>query len=195
MIDYDDKVITLSEIEQHIEIHKTQNGCNNSVYIKGRLSKSCKIKLIFTGSNSSVFIGEECNYRGTIRVDSAGVIKIGDNFKATNNISMLCRPQKSITIGNNVLFASNIVVRTSDEHSIFDKNTSELLNPNKDVVIGDRVWCCDNVIILKGSNIGNDSVIGAGSIVSGVIINNVVAAGNPCRIIKKDIVWSYDKPK
>ena len=186
--------VTVEDALEHLHVHETLGGKNNKIIIAGKICKSCQIKIIFTGSNSTLYLGEECNYRGSIRIDTNGNIKIGKDFRGTNNVSLLCRPNKSIIIGDHCLFASSIVVRTSDEHSIYSLDTGELINPNRDVYIGDSVWVCDNVTILKGSFVGRESVIGAGSVVSGKIPKNVVVAGNPTKILKTNIVWSHEKP-
>ncbi|MHC5224861.1 acyltransferase [Ignatzschineria sp. LJL83] len=178
----------------NLEVHETIGGKNNLIIIGGNFPKSCKLKVIFTGSHSTLYLGDNCNFRGSIRIDTKGSVKIGKNFRSTNNISLLCRPNKEIVIGDNCLFATGIVVRTSDEHSILCKDTRKILNPNKSVYISDRVWVCDDVIVLKGTKISSDTVIGAGTVVTGTIDSHLIVAGNPCRIVKTGIIWTYDKP-
>lgn len=101
---------------------------------------------------------------------------IGDNcgFSSTN-ISAF----KEIIIGNNVRVGANTMIMDSDFHTS-DPRTG----PNRPVRIDDNVWLGTNVTVLKGVNIGENTVIGAGSVVTKDIPANVVAAGNPCRIIK-----------
>ena len=84
-----------------------------------------------------------------------------------------------IKIGNNVRCGANTLITDTDWHTD-DLRTSE----NKDVIIDDNVWLGYGVKVLKGVHIGRNSVIGAGSIVTHDIPANVIAAGNPCRIIK-----------
>lgn len=68
------------------------------------------------------------------------------------------------------------------------------INPSKDVNIGDHVWIGNKTIILKGSEIADDSIVGSGAVVSGKYTdNNVVIAGNPAKIIKRDITWKYER--
>jgi acetyltransferase-like isoleucine patch superfamily enzyme len=86
---------------------------------------------------------------------------------------------KYIKIGNNVKIGGNCTIMDGDFHS--DDYRSGIPS---DVIIEDNVWLGMNVMIMKGVHIGENSVIGAGSIVTKDIPANVVAAGNPCRIIK-----------
>ena len=65
------------------------------------------------------------------------------------------------------------------------------LQYNKDVYIGDNVWIGAGVIIVPGIRIGKNSVIGAGSVVTKDIPDNVVAVGNPCKILRK--ISEHDK--
>ena len=86
---------------------------------------------------------------------------------------------KSITIGNNVKCGANTVITDADWH-LDDPRSGYPSSVN----IGNNVWLGYGTIVLKGVTIGDNSVIGAGSIVTKNIPSNVVAAGNPCRIVK-----------
>jgi acetyltransferase-like isoleucine patch superfamily enzyme len=100
-----------------------------------------------------------------------------------------------ITIGNNVLIASNVQLYTST-HPV---EQSERLTPDWNpetgqyfcrtyalpIEIGDGCWLGGGVIVLPGVTIGNGSVIGAGSVVTKDIPENSLAVGNPCRVIRK----------
>jgi maltose O-acetyltransferase len=100
-----------------------------------------------------------------------------------------------ITIGNNALIAPNVQIYTAYHPA----KVSARFGPAKDdgsfafcktitapVTIGDNVWIGGGAIILPGVEIGNSVVIGAGSVVTKSIPDNVVAVGNPCRIIREN---------
>ncbi|MFT5888479.1 MAG: acetyltransferase-like isoleucine patch superfamily enzyme [Zhongshania sp.] len=89
---------------------------------------------------------------------------------------------KSIQIGDNCMFASNVYISDSDWHGIY--NRIRPFRSEKPIIIEDNVWLGERVIVNKGVCIGENSVIGAGSIVTKNIPANSIAAGNPARVIK-----------
>lgn len=130
----------------------------------------------FNSSHSSNLIGV---YTPSMlsTITRLGHIQIGDNcgFSGTVIASALC-----ITIGNNVRCGANTLITDTDWHTD-DYRTGK----DKSVTIEDNVWLGYGVKVLKGVTIGKNSLIGAGSIVTHDIPANVVAAGNPCKIIKQ----------
>lgn len=110
------------------------------------------------------------------------VISIGDNVAINNNFS--ANAFSKITIKNDVLIGINCAIMDTDGHDIeVDKRTTEFPKC-ADVLIENNVFIGDNVVILKGVTIGENSVIGNGSMVTTSIPKNVVAAGNPCKVIR-----------
>lgn len=125
----------------------------------------------------------------TIRtLDSKAEITIGAN---TGISSSTISAQKRISIGQGVLIGSGCLITDTDHHlvdvDVIQRRNAGLppLQNAKEVSIADNVFIGARAIILKGSVIGYGSVIGAGSVVSGVIPEYSVAAGNPCRVIRK----------
>jgi hypothetical protein len=94
----------------------------------------------------------------------------------------------SIDIGSNVLLGANVTIVDTDFHAVKSRDRRNNDNPDDigsmPVIIGNNVFIGMNTLVLKGSRIGENSVIGAGSIVIGEIPANVIAAGNPARVIK-----------
>jgi acetyltransferase-like isoleucine patch superfamily enzyme len=90
---------------------------------------------------------------------------------------------QSIRIGDNCMFAANVYISDSDWHGIY--NRIRPFRCTKPVVLENNVWLGESVIVNKGVTIGENSVIGAGSVVTKNIPANVVAAGNPARVIKQ----------
>ena len=89
-----------------------------------------------------------------------------------------------VTIGNNVLFAPSVQIYTAT-HPISAAERRTWLELAKPVTIGSDVWVGGGAIICPGVTIGDRTVIGAGSVVTKDIPSDVVAAGNPCRIIRR----------
>jgi len=113
----------------------------------------------------------------------AAFIELGDGVIFNNNTS-LTADGASIQIGKNTVAGINLNINTSDGHALNPTMRNNGNYPRLSVNIGENVFIGDNVMILKGVNIGKNSVIGAASVVTGDIPDNVIAAGNPCRIIR-----------
>ncbi|NLL45276.1 MAG: sugar O-acetyltransferase [Clostridiales bacterium] len=109
-------------------------------------------------------------------------IEVGDNFYA--NYGCIILDVNKVSIGDNVLLAPNVQIYTA-AHPIdpFERLTGKEFA--KPVSIGDNVWIGGEAIICPGVKIGNNVTIGAGSVVTKDIPDNVVAVGNPCRVIRR----------
>lgn len=116
-------------------------------------------------------------------------IEVGENFYANINCVML--DVGKITIGDNVLFGPNVSIYTAG-HPIHPESRNSGYEYGIPVTIGDNVWIGGSCVILPGVSIGNNVVIGAGSVVTKDIPDNVCAAGNPCRVIRK--ITDDDRP-
>ena len=122
---------------------------------------------------------------------------IGKNCSTWSNFYIhLTEDNARVKIGNDCMLSKNIEIWASDGHAIVDIEKNNVLNvEKKGIEIGDRVWISSNVILTKNAVIHNDVVIGAGSVVASVFNNsNIVIAGNPAKIIKKNIKWYRGKP-
>lgn len=112
-------------------------------------------------------------------------IRIGENV-GFNSISILAR-SRLIEIGDNTMIGGNCQIMDTDSHPLWPPE-SRSYYPGSDhdapVKIGQNVFIGLNVIVLKGSDIGDNSVIGAGSVVSGRIPPNCIAAGVPAKVIR-----------
>ena len=97
----------------------------------------------------------------------------------------------NIEVGELCMFSYGVTLRNHDSHKILDAHTGEIMNPAKDIVLGRHVWIGQNATILKGCNIGDDSVIGFGSIVTKSCGPGSVMTGIPAKIVKENIRWDY----
>jgi len=107
---------------------------------------------------------------------------LGDGVYANFNLTVV--DDGEVHIGNKVMFAPNVVISTTGHpvHPYYRERYAQFSLP---VHIGDMVWIGANVTILPGVTIGENSVIGAGSVVTHDIPANVVAVGSPCRVIRE----------
>lgn len=109
-------------------------------------------------------------------------IEVGKNFFANYNCTII--DVAKVKIGNNCQFAPNVSIYTAG-HPIHPVSRNSLYEYGISVTIGDNVWIGGNTVILPGVHIGSNTVIGAGSVVTKDIPDWVVAAGNPCRVVKQ----------
>ncbi|HEX2998833.1 MAG TPA: sugar O-acetyltransferase [Armatimonadota bacterium] len=109
-------------------------------------------------------------------------IEVGDHFFANFNCTII--DVAKVLIGDNVLLGPNVAIYTAGHpvHPIARKSGYEYGIP---VTIGDNVWIGGNAVVCPGVQIGANTVIGAGSVVSKDIPSNVIAAGNPCKVIRE----------
>ena len=108
-------------------------------------------------------------------------VSIGEGTYANMNLTLI--DDWKITIGKNVLIGPNVTICTTG-HPIHPAHRLDGMY-SFPVTIGDNVWIGGNVMILPGVTIGENSVIGAGSIVNKDIPANVVAVGNPCKVLRE----------
>ena len=126
--------------------------------------------------------GTNCDIIGPFMCDYGYNIEVGDNFFANNNFTVL--DGAKVTIGNNVCIAPNVGIYTAG-HPLNARERARGLEYAYPVSIGDDVWIGAGVSVLPGVCIGARSVIGAGSVVTKDIPEDVLAFGNPCRIVRK----------
>ena len=110
-----------------------------------------------------------------------GEIFIDDYVLMSPGTNLRCA--KKISIGKSSMIASDVTITDSDWHGIYDR-TDYVALP-KEVEIEENVWIGERSIVLKGSKIGKNSIIGAGSVVAGDIPENCIFAGNPAKFVKK----------
>lgn len=175
-------------------------------------------KWVFSGFNSVVKIGEKTNLSGsefylhndaevevgdnccitdgTCLIKDGGKLKIGSNFTMDKKCEFTIGTRTTVIIGEDCMFSRHIFLQSHDGHSIFDVRTGENINStaemqkNTKIVIGNHVWIGLRSTILYNTEIGDGSIIGACSLVKGVIPNNCIAAGNPAKVIRRDVAWS-----
>lgn len=109
-------------------------------------------------------------------------IEVGENFYANFNCVIL--DVGKVKIGTNVMFAPNVSIYTAG-HLIHPESRNSGYEYGIGITIGDNVWVGGSVVINPGVHIGNNVVIGSGSVVTKDIPDNVIAVGNPCRIIRE----------
>ncbi|MBQ7897150.1 MAG: sugar O-acetyltransferase [Clostridia bacterium] len=135
-------------------------------------------------------VGKNVNILPPFKCDYGYHIEVGDNFFANYNFIVL--DGNYVRIGDNVWIAPNVGIYAAG-HPLDREERINGLEYAFPVTIGDNVWIGGSVSIIGGVTIGKDSIIGAGSVVIRDIPEGVLAAGNPCRVIRKLTPEDRDK--
>ncbi|HLS96957.1 MAG TPA: sugar O-acetyltransferase [Sphingobacterium sp.] len=134
------------------------------------------LKKLLGGTTSRFYI------EPPFRCDYGYNIYLGDNFYANYNLTILdCAP---VRIGDNVMMGPNVSLFTAG-HPIDAAMRAAGWEFAKPIVIGDNTWIGGQTVVNPGVQIGRNVVIGAGAVVTKDIPDNVVAAGNPCRVLRE----------
>ncbi len=173
-----------------MKLNKVKFGKNLNLY---------GVPVIFKKKGSQLNIGENCTIKSSFLSNLVGLsqrtiivtrteeakIEIGNNV-GISGATIYAR--KDITIGDNTLIGGNVKILDNDFHPIEvearNLDIKEKIGTRK-IKIGKDCFIGANSLILKGVEIGDGSVVGAGSVVTGKFPSNVVIAGNPARVIKE----------
>ncbi len=110
------------------------------------------------------------------------IIEIGDNCRL-NGVYVHC--EKMIKIGHNCVIASGVNILDSNGHILESNDRTKGRDIPQSIQIGNNVWIGINAIILKGSRLGDNCVVSAGSVVRGTFPNDSLIVGNPGKVVKK----------
>lgn len=127
-------------------------------------------------------IGEDCYIEPPLRANWGGKhVHFGNSVYA--NFNLTCVDDTHIYVGDCTMFAPNVILATAG-HPILPELREKAYQFNMPIHIGRNCWLGAGVIVMPGVTIGDNSVIGAGSVVTKDIPANVVAVGNPCRVLR-----------
>jgi len=128
-------------------------------------------------------IGEGCYIEPPLHANWGGKnVHFGKNVYANFNLTLV--DDTDIYVGDSCMFAPNVIIATAG-HPVKPELRRQVYQYNLPIHIGNNVWIGAGAIVLPGVTIGDNSVIGAGSVVTKDIPANVVAVGNPCRVIRE----------
>lgn len=164
------------------------------VHLESRIHFGNKKLLTLSGIQANLQIGTKAN------------VHFGKSVSIGPGVNIIVKPNASFSVGDSTYFTSDSHVEASNEISIgsgcaiswgisiIDSNHHEIIYENQQpqksyVKIGNHVWIGCNTILLPGTEIGNGSVVAAGSLVKGQFPENCLIGGNPARIIRQNIQW------
>ena len=128
-------------------------------------------------------IGEDCYIEPPLHANMAGAyVHFGKNVYANFNLTLV--DDGHIYVGDYTMIGPNVTIATAG-HPILPELREKGYQYNMEVHIGKNCWLGSGVVVLPGVTIGDNVVVGAGSIVTKDLPSNVVAVGNPCRVLRE----------
>lgn len=133
------------------------------------------------GGKASIGHGSKLSVRGNLT--------LGADFNMTAESTIVCAHQ--ISFGNDCLLSWNILIMDTDEHPIINQNGIRT-NPDKPILVGNHVWIGCKCTLLKGTEIPNNTVVAAGTLLTSAFSGeNQVIGGNPPAILKSNVRWEH----
>jgi acetyltransferase-like isoleucine patch superfamily enzyme len=166
---------------------------NNFINFKFKFIKTTfNVRTIFRGTGN-IQVGHNCIFGsimggshkyGTVELQarySESNIILGNNIWTNNNLLIISA--NKVEIGSNTMIGQNVTIMDFEAHGINAKKRKSIGLVGS-IIIGENVWIGNNVTILKNSEIGDNSIIAAGAVVSGRFPENVIIGGVPAKFIK-----------
>ena len=171
------------------EIHKEQTACQEKLYDFNQTRPSELEKRTAMLREMFAEIGEGCYIEPPLHSNFGGRhVHFGKWVYANYNSTLV--DDTHIYVGDETMFGPNVTIATAG-HPILPQLRQKGLQYNMPVRIGRNCWLGAGVIVMPGVTIGDNVVIGAGSVVTKDIPSNVVAVGNPCRVLRE--VGEHDR--
>jgi acetyltransferase-like isoleucine patch superfamily enzyme len=167
-----------------------------SVKLAGRVvignpdpAKACVSVLktnVYVGASSFLSIGHSVSIGPGVNiiVKDKAKLSIGNNTYFTSDLHI--ESVHCIEIGNDCAISWGVTMIDDDHHQVIPEKAGSTA---KKIKVGDHVWIGCNVTILKGSEIGDNSIVAAGSVVKGSFPANSMIAGNPAKVVKQPVNW------
>jgi len=160
------------------------------------LLENCKI--FMSGNTQTLKIGRGCRIRNTSfwLEDGENTIIVGNQVTSEGAHIAATEIGGTIEIGNDCMLSYDIDIRNGDSHVILTQDGLTRLNYPEDIKIGNHVWIGAHAIILKGSIIADNCVIGTSTLISGgKMESNSLIVGQPGKVIKREISWERDRSR
>lgn len=149
------------------------------------------IVIYYSGKNNLLQIGRHLSVNHLdIHFGNRGSCTIGNNTSIVQAVCMVSDAE--LKIGEDSMLSCGIVIRTHDDHHIFDVQTHQRINVSKDVIIEEQVWIGYDAMLLAGAHIGAGSIVGAGAVTSSDFGEHVLLAGCPAKVVREKVCWSRD---
>lgn len=185
-----------AKIEDNVEIYVADDV---TVSIGHSLAIFKNTKWYFL-ADSMITMGDNCRFGqdGELKCGKEAQITIGSDTSINSRYWLVATFQTYVKIGANCLFSKDVFILSNDGHSIFDIHSKKNINSSvnerqkKSVIIHDHVWVGAKCTCLYNTNIHSGSIVGAHSLIKKEYPNNCIIAGNPAKVIKRDIAWAKE---
>lgn len=174
-----------------------QKGSNNFIKIQEN-SDLHNSTILIKGNGNTITIGKNSFINGLtiIMEGNNNSITIGENAFILDDVKIYTVDGSNFCMGKDCMLSDHIDIRTTDNHSILDKKTGRRVNYEEDITIHDNVWLGHGVILLKGVELAEGCIVGAGSVVTRRhLITHSVVAGNPAKEVKENVAWTMERIK
>ncbi len=153
-----------------------------------RFSVECSRKGLISVENGLIEIGERAGLSEGVILDAKNAkITLGKHFRC-NYATMIVAENDDIVFGDEVVLGWRVNIRNFDGHYIVENGARKTNHGS--IIVGNHVWICAHSDILKGAKIGNDSVVGYGSLVTKPFLSsNILIGGRPASVLKESISW------
>jgi len=172
---------------------------NKAIFLgKVNLSSLNSMILLDESKKEDIILNDRCVIFGTISSFNRGKIEFAENVQI--GPKTIVGAVNSIKIGKGTVISNNVMIIDNNNHPINPEDRIQMQNSpvgsdlrkwknsvSKPIVIGENVWIGQFARINKGVTVGNNSIIGANSVVTKNVPENAIAAGNPARIVKENI--------
>lgn len=170
-------------------------GHNNVIHIEAGASLT-NCTFFFKGNKNRLHISCGTHLKNVTFwfEDDNNAIVVGRSVTSEGTLSLAACESTSIRIGDDCMLSYGIQVRTTDSHSIVDADGCRI-NKSADILIGNHVWLGAEVMILKGSVVPDNCVVGARTMLTLSLHaeDGSLIAGMPAKVIRKDINWKREK--
>lgn len=165
---------------------------NSTVVVASRATPPTTVTL--WGNGALVVIGAGTTLPGSnLACGGNSAIVLGENISCAGDATLNARNGGLIWVGSGGLWSNRIYVSTDDMHAILDAETGERINVyGGSVLVGDHVWLGLEVMLLGGTTVGRDCVVGARSVVKIDAPSNSIVTGVPARVTRRGVNWSHD---
>lgn len=163
-----------------------------------KIGRHFSVKLYYGSKKEDIVIGDHCDLYGNLSTQSGGKIIVGDWVRIGANVRI--KSVESVVLGDNVIISEGVTItdnNTHPTHPVFNHirscrpETSTMhrwiYSAHKPVIIGNNCWIAEFSRVCKGVTIGENSIVGANSVVTKDVPPNSIAVGNPAKVVKTDI--------